>query len=117
MIYRWIEGSTVASLYKGWIDMSLIGFLVLLVIAAVAGAIGQAIAGYSVGGCLSSLVIGFVGAYLGSWLAGQLGLPPIFTVMIDGQPFPLVWAIVGSAILALIVGSLSRGRRRRRVYR
>ncbi|HEY3345543.1 MAG TPA: hypothetical protein VGJ97_11485 [Anaerolineaceae bacterium] len=98
--------------------MSLMGFLVLLVIAAIAGAIGQAIAGYSAGGCLFTVAIGFVGAYLGSWLAGQLGLPAIFTVVIDGQPFPIVWAIIGSAILALIAGSLSRSRRRgRRAYR
>ncbi len=92
--------------------MSLTGFIVLLVIAAIAGAIGQAIAGYSAGGCLFTIAIGFVGAYLGSWLAGQLHLPAIFTIVVDGQRFPLVWAIVGAAILALIVGAISRGRRR-----
>jgi uncharacterized membrane protein YeaQ/YmgE (transglycosylase-associated protein family) len=92
--------------------MSLVGFLVLLVIAAVAGALGQAIAGYSVGGCLGSILIGFLGAWLGVWLAGQLGLPDFFTLIVDGQPFPVVWAVIGSAILSLIFGLLLGGRRR-----
>ena len=53
--------------------MSLVGFLILLLIAAVAGALGQALAGYSVGGCLASILIGFVGAALLSFIFGLLG--------------------------------------------
>ena len=90
--------------------MSLIGFIVLLVIAAIAGAIGQAIAGYSLGGCLVSILVGFVGAYLGLWLAGSLGLPEVFTINVEGQPFPVVWSIIGSALLTLILGLISRTR-------
>ena len=90
--------------------MTLVGFLVLLVIAAVAGALGQALVGYSVGGCLGSILIGFVGAYLGLWLARQLGLPELFTVVVDGESFPIVWAIIGSALLALLFGLISRRR-------
>jgi uncharacterized membrane protein YeaQ/YmgE (transglycosylase-associated protein family) len=91
--------------------MTLLGFLALLLIAAVCGAIGQALAGYSVGGCLASIVIGFIGAYLGAWLAGQLGLPELLTLSIDGQPFPVIWAVIGSAILAFIFGLIGRRRR------
>ncbi len=90
--------------------MSPIGFLVLLVVAAICGALGQAIAGYSVGGCLISIVVGFVGAYLGVWLAQQFGLPELFVVNVDGQPFPIVWSVLGSAVLAAIVGFISRPR-------
>jgi uncharacterized membrane protein YeaQ/YmgE (transglycosylase-associated protein family) len=91
--------------------MSLIGILLLLVIAAICGGIGQALVGYSAGGCLVSLVVGFVGALLGNWLATQLGLPEIFVITIDGQPFPVVWAIAGSVILVLIISLLTgRGR-------
>jgi uncharacterized membrane protein YeaQ/YmgE (transglycosylase-associated protein family) len=93
-------------------EMSLLGLLILLVIAAVAGTIGQALAGYSMGGCLASILIGFVGAFLGMWLANNLGLPELFTINVDGQPFPVVWSIIGSTILALIFGLLTR----RRVY-
>lgn len=90
--------------------MTLVGFLLLLVIAAVAGAIGQAISGYSVGGCLGSIVIGFLGAWLGVWLAGQFGLPEFFTLVVDGRPFPVVWGIIGAAILSLLFGMLFRRR-------
>lgn len=91
-------------------SMSLIEILILLVIAAVCGSIGQALAGYSLGGCLISIVVGFVGAWLGSWLAGQLGLPPIFNITVGGETFPVVWAIIGSALLALLVGLITRRR-------
>lgn len=91
--------------------MSLLGVLVLLAIAAVCGAIGQALVGYSAGGCLVSLVVGFIGALLGSWMARQLSLPDLFVVSVDGQPFPVVWAIIGSAITVLII-SLLTGRNR-----
>ena len=36
-----------------------------LLIAAIAGAIGQAIVGFSRGGCLAAIAVGFIGAYLG----------------------------------------------------
>ena len=88
--------------------MSVIGFILLVVVAAVAGSIGQMLAGFSRGGCLASILVGFIGAYLGWWLAGLLGLPPIFVLNIDGQPFPLVWAIIGSALFAGVLGVLSR---------
>ena len=84
--------------------MTLTGLLVLLVIAGIVGGLGQAISGYSFGGCLMSILVGFVGAYVGVWLAGQFGLPELFTVSIQGQPFPIVWGIIGSAILSLILG-------------
>ncbi|HET9825873.1 MAG TPA: GlsB/YeaQ/YmgE family stress response membrane protein [Chitinophagaceae bacterium] len=88
--------------------MTLIGFLVLLLIAAICGAIGQSLAGYDLGGCLVSIVVGFIGAYIGLWLAGKLGLPRIFEISIEGKPFPVVWAVIGSAIFTLVVALLRR---------
>ncbi len=48
--------------------MTLLGFIILLIIAAIAGSLGQALAGYSLGGCLVSSVVGFIGAFVGLWL-------------------------------------------------
>ena len=84
--------------------MTLTGLLLLLLVAGIVGAVGQSLSGYSFGGCLVSIVVGFVGAYIGVWLAGQLGLPEIFAVTIEGESFPIVWGIIGSAILSLILG-------------
>mgnify|MGYP001043538477 CR=1 FL=1 len=90
--------------------MTLIEILILLLIAAVAGAIGQALAGYSLGGLLVSIVVGFLGALLGSWLARELGLPELLTLNVGGQPFPVVWAIIGAFLVSLIVGLITRPR-------
>lgn len=91
--------------------MTLAGFLVLLVIAAICGALGQAIAGYTAGGCLVSIVLGFVGAFLGLWLADQLDLPTFFEVTVEGRDFPVFWSIVGAALFVAVLGLIS-GRRR-----
>ena len=88
--------------------MTLTGILVLLLIAGVVGALGQTLSGYSLGGCLMSIIVGFLGAYFGVWLAGQLGLPEIFSINVEGEAFPIVWGVVGSAILSLILGLFTR---------
>jgi uncharacterized membrane protein YeaQ/YmgE (transglycosylase-associated protein family) len=88
--------------------MTLTELLVLLIIAAVCGAVGQSLAGFDLGGCLVSIVVGFIGAYIGLWLAGKFGLPEIFAIKIGGKVFPVIWAVIGSAIFTLIVGLLRR---------
>ena len=88
--------------------MTLIGFLVLLLIAAICGAIGQSLAGYDLGGCLVSIIVGFIGAYIGLWVAAKMGLPKIFEIFIEGKPFPVVWAVIGSAIFTLIIALIRR---------
>jgi uncharacterized membrane protein YeaQ/YmgE (transglycosylase-associated protein family) len=86
--------------------------LLLLLIAGVCGAVGQSLVGYNLGGCLVSIFVGFIGAYLGAWIAGAMGLPEIFTVNVAGRPFPIIWAVLGSAVFALGVGLIRRGSRR-----
>jgi uncharacterized membrane protein YeaQ/YmgE (transglycosylase-associated protein family) len=88
--------------------MTLFGFLILLLIAAVCGGIGQSLAGYDLGGCFVSIIVGFIGAYIGLWVAGKMGLPRFFEITIDGKPFPIIWAIIGSAIFTLLVALLRR---------
>lgn len=88
--------------------MTILEFLILLVIAAICGALGQAIAGYSLGGWVITTVVGFIGAFLGTWLARSIGLPELLMVNIGGQPFPIVWAIIGSALFAAIIALLTR---------
>lgn len=91
--------------------MTVWDFLVLLLIASITGGLGQAIAGYSLGGCLVSAVVGFIGALLGMWLANQLNLPELWVVSVGGNPFPVVWSVLGSALFAAVVGFISRGQR------
>jgi uncharacterized membrane protein YeaQ/YmgE (transglycosylase-associated protein family) len=93
-------------------NFSPLGFVIMLVIAAICGALGQAIAGYTMGGLLVSIAVGFIGALLGTWLANQFNLPELFTVTVDGQPFPIVWSIIGATLFALLI-SLFRSPRYR----
>jgi uncharacterized membrane protein YeaQ/YmgE (transglycosylase-associated protein family) len=95
--------------------MTLLSFLLLLLIAALAGAAGQALVGYDLGGCLVSIVIGLIGAYVGTWLAAQFGLPTFLVIDVGGEAFPVVWAVIGSALLALGFGLIRRTTARRRI--
>jgi uncharacterized membrane protein YeaQ/YmgE (transglycosylase-associated protein family) len=84
--------------------------LLLLLIAGICGALGQSIAGYSRGGCLAAIALGFIGALIGQWIAESLGLPAVFVLHVDGQPFPVVWAILGAALFVAVL-SLFTSRR------
>lgn len=91
--------------------MGLAQFLILLIIAGICGSLAQALVGYSRGGCLVSVVIGFIGALLGTWLAGKLGLPELLALNIGGKSFPVVWTIIGASLFVAVL-SLISGRRR-----
>lgn len=86
--------------------MSIFGFLMLLLIASICGGIGQSIGGYKLGsgGCLMSAVVGFVGAVIGKWIASELNFPQLWTISIDGEPFPIIWSIIGAAFLTAGLG-------------
>jgi uncharacterized membrane protein YeaQ/YmgE (transglycosylase-associated protein family) len=88
--------------------MTVLELIILIVIAAICGAIGQAIAGYSLGGMVITTVVGFIGAFVGTWMARTIGLPELLVVNIGGQPFPIVWAIIGSAVFTAIVALFTR---------
>ena len=90
--------------------MTIIDVIVLLIIAGVCGAVGQAIGGFSRGGCLVSIALGFVGAVLGMWLARQMGLPELFSIRIGTTNFPIIWSIIGSALFVAIISLLTRQR-------
>lgn len=90
--------------------MTIGSFLLLLLIAAVCGGIGQALAGYDLGGCLVSIFVGFIGAWIGLWIAGSFGLRTFFVADVGGYDFPVVWSVIGATILTLLLG-LFRGRR------
>lgn len=90
--------------------MTIVGFLLLLLVAGLCGAVAQAIVGYSRGGFLVSVALGFIGALLGTWLAGLMGLPELFVVQVGGQAFPIVWSIIGAALFVALLHLISSAR-------
>ena len=91
--------------------MSLINLLLLLIIAGICGSIGQTLVGYTHGGCIASIVVGFIGALLGEWLARSLMLPDFFILNIGGRGFPVIWSIIGAVIFTGIISLLFRRRK------
>ncbi len=80
--------------------MDLLQLLTLLVIAGICGAIAQWIVAFSPGSLLVSIIIGVIGAYLGTLLANLLRIPDLIPPLIIGnQPFNLLWALLGSILL------------------
>jgi uncharacterized membrane protein YeaQ/YmgE (transglycosylase-associated protein family) len=88
--------------------MTLIGLLLLLIVAAICGSLGRAIAGDVRGGLLASIAVGFIGALLGPWVAGKLGIGEPLMVNVSGHPFPVVLSIVGAAIFIALIHLVSR---------
>ncbi len=90
--------------------MDLTELIILLLVAGVCGAIGRAISGYSHGGCLVSIALGFIGALIGTWLARALHLPELFPIRIGTTSFPIIWSIIGAALFVAVISLLSRSR-------
>jgi uncharacterized membrane protein YeaQ/YmgE (transglycosylase-associated protein family) len=88
--------------------LTLPGLVFLVVVAAICGAIGRAIAGDIRGGLIVSMAVGFVGALLGPWLAARLKLPEPFVIHMSGQSFPVLWAVIGAALFVAIIHLISR---------
>lgn len=90
--------------------MTILDLFVLLVVAGICGGLAQSIVGYSHGGCLVSIVLGFIGAVLGTWLARLLALPELFTLVIGAHSFPVIWSIIGAALFVAILSLLNARR-------
>jgi uncharacterized membrane protein YeaQ/YmgE (transglycosylase-associated protein family) len=93
-------------------NMTLVDFLLLLLVAGICGVIGQVISGYSRGGFLAAIVLGFIGAFIGVWIAGTFALPVFYTLHIGTTNFPIIWSIIGATIFVALVGLLTSSRRR-----
>ena len=90
--------------------ISIPGILLLILIAAICGAIGSAIAGGTRGGVVVSIALGFIGALLGSWIARQMKLPEPIVLRAAGQSFPVLWSVIGSALFVALVHLFGRRR-------
>jgi uncharacterized membrane protein YeaQ/YmgE (transglycosylase-associated protein family) len=89
-------------------QLDLWSVILLVIVAGVCGAIGQAIAGYSRGGCLASIALGFIGAVLGVWIFPKVGLPELLTVKIGEVAFPIVWSVIGATVFVAVISLLAR---------
>ena len=91
-------------------NLNIESLIILLIVGGLVGLIAQRIVGYSRGGCLTSIALGFIGALIGTWAVKQFGLPEIYVLKISHTSFPIVWAIIGAVVLVAIFALLKRRR-------
>ena len=84
--------------------MSLVSLFVLLLVAAICGSLGSAIAGYTSRGCLVNIVLGLAGAIIGTWLSQVVHIRDFLYF----KEIPIIWSIIGAAIFVAIVNALCR---------
>jgi len=87
--------------------LTLPGLLVLVIIAAICGAVGKALAGGVPGGFIVSIALGFIGALLGPWIAGHMHLAEPLVLRVSGESFPIVWSMIGAALFVAFLHLMS----------
>ena len=87
--------------------MTLLGLLILLLVAAVCGAIAKALVGVGRGGLITTIALGFIGALIGPWVARQFNLSEPFMLNVGGESFPILWSIIGAALFIALLHLLS----------
>jgi uncharacterized membrane protein YeaQ/YmgE (transglycosylase-associated protein family) len=85
----------------------MIDILISLIIAGIAGSIARSLSGFSRGGCIISIVVGFIGAMIGSWLARELQLPDPFIIVIRGTSYNILWTIIGAVIFTAVLSLIT----------
>jgi uncharacterized membrane protein YeaQ/YmgE (transglycosylase-associated protein family) len=92
-------------------NLSVETLIILLIVGVLVGLVAQRFAGYARGGLVTTIAIGFIGALIGSWAVKQFRLPEVYMLRVGNTAFPIVWAIIGAAVLVVLLGSLMRRRR------
>jgi uncharacterized membrane protein YeaQ/YmgE (transglycosylase-associated protein family) len=83
--------------------MSVEALLILILVGAVAGWLaGLIVKGYGFG-LAANIVLGIVGAFIGTWLFGKLGV-----VIVSGILGTIIAATVGAVLLLLLIRVLRR---------
>lgn len=95
--------------------MDLLVLLILLAIVGICGAVAELIVGFDPGGApLLSIIIGVIGAYVGSWISGiaPVSLRYPLSMRVGTVTFDLLWTVIGSLMLVLLLSVLRSGWRR-----
>jgi uncharacterized membrane protein YeaQ/YmgE (transglycosylase-associated protein family) len=90
----------------------MIDILISLVIAGIAGAIAKSLVGLDRGGCIISIVVGFIGAMIGTWLAREFNLPDLIVFNIRGSEYHILWTIIGAVIFTAVLSLITPGKKK-----
>ena len=88
--------------------MSFVHVLLLLLIAGVCGFVATKMMGAKRINIVLMVILGFIGAALGQWLAGAFNFPLLLPLEIGARTFPLIWALIGSIAIIGIVSAIQQ---------
>ena len=83
------------------------GILIWIIVGAIAGFLASKVLRGKGMGLPADIVVGILGAFLGGWLAGLIGIPVSSGTFTVGG---LVAAFAGAVILLAVFRAVSRGR-------
>ncbi len=84
-----------------WIDA-----LFILLVGIICGTIGQMTSGYTRGGWIVHIGLGWVGAAFGAYLSRVFNAPLIYNITVQKTEFPVIWSLIGSVFLVAGIGFL-----------
>jgi uncharacterized membrane protein YeaQ/YmgE (transglycosylase-associated protein family) len=85
--------------------MTLNTIVTWIIVGGVAGLLAEWLIGGIRAGCIGTVIIGILGAFIGGWLLGQLGI----SLGIENSLLSeIVTAFIGAAVLLLIVRLVRR---------
>lgn len=87
--------------------MTIVEVLILLLVAAICGSIAMALTGFGRGGLLVAIVVGFIGAMLGTAIARGVDAPEYLTIRVGEAQFPILWSIIGATLFVAVVAMLT----------
>jgi len=90
----------------------MLDIVISLIVAGIAGSIARSLSGFSRGGCIISIVVGFVGAMIGSWLSRELQLPDPFVLQIGENSYNILWTIIGAVIFTAVLSLITPGQKK-----
>lgn len=85
--------------------MTLNSIVTWIIVGGIAGLLAEWLIGGIHAGCIGTVVIGILGAFIGGWLLGQLGVTIGFA---SGLLRDIVTAFIGAAVLLVIIRLVRR---------
>jgi uncharacterized membrane protein YeaQ/YmgE (transglycosylase-associated protein family) len=110
MIWLAILGAILAVVIAFWLISSVIGFILMLVLAGIIGAAMGSLLNYK-GGLLFSVGAGLVGAVVGTIIANILNMPGFLGFELFN--LPVLWTAVGSALVVGVAKVVAPNENRR----
>jgi uncharacterized membrane protein YeaQ/YmgE (transglycosylase-associated protein family) len=87
-------------------------FLVTALVAIICGTIAQFTSGYSRGGWIVNIGVGFIGALAGVVVSRSLNAPLIYDLKYRMIDFPIIYSLIGCALCLAAIGFLVKPNRR-----